>query len=219
MKAIAKRLVYGCAWLAVRPRLCGLAVTSWLLGRDEAFAKASESVAAVGGYWGLAVREAFYRSTLTRVGRHVHIGYGTVFSKRDAWVGDHVFLGRYCTVGRAVIRRHVLIADHVQILSGRHHHPQNAPHQPPLKLDGLRKDEAARQIAERRRRGRTGSESPISVTLGERTWVGGGAVVMADVGARAVVAAGAVVVKPVGHDMKVGGVPARTLESRERKAA
>ena len=87
MKAIAKRLVHGCAWLAVRPRLCGLAVTPWLLGRDEAFAKASESVAAVGGYWGLAVREAFYRSTLTRVGRHVHIGYGTVFSKRDAWVG------------------------------------------------------------------------------------------------------------------------------------
>ena len=180
-------------------------MSSWLLGRDEAFAKAAEGIAAVGGYWGLAVREAFYRATLARVGRDVHIGYGTVFSKRDAWIGDEVFFGRYCTIGRAVIRRRTLIADHVQILSGRHHHMLPSDALLTLKLKLKQK--------------RDNSPSPITVTIGEQTWIGGGAVIMADIGDRAVIAAGAAVVKPVDRETSVGGVPAQLLPKAQREAA
>lgn len=124
MKHLLKRLVYACAWLAVRPRLLSYALMCGVLDRNTAFSRASEGVGRIPGGWGLAVREAFYRATLNHVGRDVHIGYGTLFSKTEAYLGDGVYLGRYCVVGHVTLESGCLIADQVQLLSGRHHHTQ-----------------------------------------------------------------------------------------------
>lgn len=122
MKRVIKNLVYGVAWLAVRPRLWVYALQRSVLDENTAFSRASEGVASIPGGWGLAVREAFYRATLRHVGQDVHIGYGTLFSKPQASLGDNVYLGRFCIVGNVTLERGCLIADQVQLLSGRHHH-------------------------------------------------------------------------------------------------
>ena len=52
------------------------------------------------------------------------------------------------------------------------------------------------------------------VVIGEGTWVGSAAVVMADVGAHSVIAAGAVVHDAIPAGVVAGGVPARVLKRR-----
>jgi acetyltransferase-like isoleucine patch superfamily enzyme len=49
------------------------------------------------------------------------------------------------------------------------------------------------------------------VTIGPHTWVGEGAVIMADIGPRCMVAAGAVVSAPLPEGVMVAGNPARLV--------
>jgi acetyltransferase-like isoleucine patch superfamily enzyme len=53
------------------------------------------------------------------------------------------------------------------------------------------------------------------VRIGAGTWIGSGAVVMADVGRDCVIGAGAVVTKPIPDRVLAAGVPARVIRSRE----
>ena len=50
--------------------------------------------------------------------------------------------------------------------------------------------------------------------IGAGSWIGSGAIVMADVGANAVVGAGAVVTKPVPDAVVAAGVPATVIRTR-----
>lgn len=163
---------------------------SRLLGRDRAVAMVGESAARWAGLWGVYRRRAFYRSVLRHVGRDVSIGFGSVITKADAELHEGVYLGRYCGVGRARLESGAMLADGVQVLSGRHQHGTAS--------DG---DTAYRDQPHRYERVRVGAGS----------WLGAASVVMADVGERAIVAAGAVVVKPVAEGARVAGVPAKAM--------
>src|SRR5690606_25052459 len=93
-----------------------------LMGPDRAFAGASEELAKISGYTGVYVRQAFYRWTIAHVGVDAYIGFMTLLSKRQARIGDRAYIGRMCTIGWAEIGDDVMIADGVQVLSGRHTH-------------------------------------------------------------------------------------------------
>ena len=54
------------------------------------------------------------------------------------------------------------------------------------------------------------------VHIGSGSWVGSGAVVMADIGKNTIVGAGAVVTHPVPDSVIAAGVPARVLRQRSR---
>lgn len=163
------------------------------IGPDRAFTGASESIARVPGVIGVYARQFFYKGTLARVGVDVHFGFMSLFSKRAATIGDRVYIGRFCTIGWAEIGDDVMLADGVQVLSGRHQHGSEAASGSSGKA--LRDNE----------------QSFSKVTIGKGAWLGAGAIVMADVGEGAIVGAGAVVVKPVPAGAKVGGVPAKAL--------
>src|SRR5205085_10328307 len=107
-----------------------------------------------------------------------------------ATLGNHVYIGRFCSIGWAEIGDDAMLGDGVQVLSGRHQHGRAAD------AGGVLRDNP---------------QEFSRVTIGAGAWIGAGAIVMADVGARAVVGAGAVVVKPVGVGERVGGVPAKPL--------
>lgn len=166
-----------------------------LLGADHAWATATEAIAKIPGVFGVYARQAFYRRRLAHMGCDVHFGFMSTISKRQAVIGDRVHIGRFCSIGLAELADEVLLADGVQILSGRHQH--------------------GAQVAT----GRSWHQNKHQFTkvhIGSGAWLGTGAIVMADVGSNAVVGAGAVVVHPVGSGAKVGGVPAIPLI---RKAA
>lgn len=175
------------AWYSLRHLL-----TRWLIGEERALTDASERVAKVPGLLGVYTRQDFYRRILDHVGMDVYFGFMSLFSKRQAWIGDRVYIGRFCTLGQVRLEDDVLLADGVQVLSGRHQHSR------------LSSDEQPER----------GEEPEFEkVTIGRGAWIGAGAIIMADVGEYAIVGAGAVVTKPVPGRSRVGGVPASPLVS------
>ncbi len=195
-KPLIKQLAAAVGLLRAGPHLIGYAIGRRLLGRQRAFTAASERIARLAGFAGLYARQAFYRRTLRGVGRDVFFGFSSLLSKCDTVIGDRVYIGRFCIIGLAEIGDDVMLADGVQVLSGRHQHGRSAG-------GGLWRDN---------------EQVFTKVTIGRGAGVGAGAIVMADVGERAVVGAGAVVVKPVPAGASVAGVPAVPIESSRRLA-
>ncbi|MEZ4405493.1 MAG: hypothetical protein R3A52_03215 [Polyangiales bacterium] len=171
------------------------AETSILRGERavQVFQGYSQALALLPGLSGQFVRRAFYAAVVTECHEDSCIQWGTIFSNPDVTIARGVYIGARCTVGRAVLAPHVTIGSNVDILSGKNQHGFDDPDVPVQEQPG-RYDR---------------------VHIGENTWLGNGAVIMADVGARCVVAAGAVVVDRVPDDSIVGGNPARVLKRRD----
>jgi acetyltransferase-like isoleucine patch superfamily enzyme len=186
----AKRSVQGLFGLLGLPRYLCYAVANRAMGR-RAFLASSESIARIPGLRGVYSRQAFYRRTLAACGQDVSFGWLSVFSMPEASVGDRVYIGRFCSIGFAEIGDEVMLADHVQVLSGGNEH-------------GSARD------------GKTMHEQTQTyrcVRIGRGAWIGAGAVVMADVGEGAIVGAGAVVTRPIPDRTLAAGVPARVIRS------
>lgn len=186
-----KRLARVVGLILAVPYLLGYCLLRFVVGPQRALTSISESVAKRSGLLGVYIRHAVYGRLLSRVGSDVYIGFMTLFSKQQAAIGDRVYIGRFCTIGYAELGDDVMLADGVQILSGRHQHGSGSDAGQPL---------------------RDNEQQFTKVTIGKGAWFGAGAVVMADVGQNAIVGAGAVVVKPVPDGAKVGGVPARPIQ-------
>ena len=127
LRAAIKRAISLLLLLTAALRLAAYGLTRTLAGRDRALQGLSESLSRRSGVTGVLTRAAVYRILLRRVGRDVHIGFGTLLSRHDAELHDRVYLGRFCTVGSVRIGRDARIADHVQLLSGAHHHDPDRP--------------------------------------------------------------------------------------------
>ena len=138
----------------------------------------------VPGKTGSYLRVAFYRGTLESMHPEVRIGFGSYFSKPSARVGKGTFIGGYCILGNVQLGEQVLVASRVSVTSGRHQHG----------------DSAGLQYA---------SNTMNSVTIGDRTWLGEGSIVLASVGNDSIVGAGAVVVQDIPADSLAVGNPAK----------
>ena len=141
---------------------------------------------------GTIVRYEFYRFSLSRCGKNVMIGFGTVFVYRDIKIGDHVLIGMYNTIHYCDFGSHVLTADGCRFLSGSQYHNFDRT-DIPMALQG-------------------GKIKRIGIE--DDTWIGANSVVMAGVGTGAIVGAGAVVTQDVAPFDIVGGVPAKVIQSR-----
>jgi acetyltransferase-like isoleucine patch superfamily enzyme len=100
-------------------------------------------------------------------------------------------MGNYCVIGNADIGEGVMIGSRVSVPSGKRQHF----------------DESGRLSAT------VGNFD--RVRIGARSWIGEGAIVLADVGEHSVVGAGAVVVNRVGDRLLVSGNPAQTVRQVE----
>jgi len=187
----AKTLARGIGSIRALPHRAMHVMDRAIMGPERAFIGASERIGRVPGHWGVYARQRFYAGVLDRVGEDAYFGFMSLLSKPGASIGDKVYIGRFCTLGLVTLEDQVMLADGVQVLSGRHHHGggEGAASGPQHEAE----------VAFSR------------VTIGRGAWVGANAVVMADVGAGAIVGAGAVVVKPVEPGQRVGGVPAKPL--------
>ena len=138
-----------------------------------------------------------YTRLLPRVGRHLEIRTGAIVTKWWTELGDHVYIGPHTVLGDVRIGDDVMIGSLVSIPSGPHVHGT-------ARLDiPFRLQEGA----------------PRRIDIGEDTWIGTAAVVLADVGAHCVVGAGSVVTKPVPDYAIVVGNPARQIGDRRERAA
>lgn len=187
---LAKRCVQGLFVGATLPRLLAYRATRAVLG-SRAFSASSESIARIPGLRGVYSRQAFYGSTLEHCGADVYFGWLSVFSMTEARVGDRVYIGRFCSLGFADLGDEVMLADGVQILSGGHEHTRG---------NSTVSMQSQPQHYQR-------------VSIGRGSWIGAGAVIMANVGEQCVIGAGAVVNKPIPSYSIAVGVPARVVRS------
>jgi acetyltransferase-like isoleucine patch superfamily enzyme len=175
-------------WLPAR-------LQAWLTGGEGVFAGCSEVLSLFPGLPGVYLRRGFYRMCLEACALDCHIGFGTTFAHPQARVGRGVYVGNRCTLGRVDIGDHVAIGSNVDVLSGRHQH------------DFDRRDVPIQEQG--------GTFAPVRV--GRNSWVGNGAVVMADVGDECVIGAGSVVVKPVPAGAVAVGNPATVKKWRDHQ--
>lgn len=189
---LAKALGRGVALLAVSPLLISYRFRSALLGADRALFGSSQLLSLVPGLTGQYLRRAFLSRVLQHCSGTAAIEFGAIFSQVGARIDENVYVGPYCHIGLAHLERNVLLAPGVHVPSGPNRHGISDT------LTPIRDQPGTLRI----------------VTVGEGTWVGSGAVLLADVGCHTVVAAGAVVTKPIPDLVIAAGVPARVVRSR-----
>jgi virginiamycin A acetyltransferase len=193
MKSVAKSFARALALLAVLPALGSFHLRAALMGRDRALEGSTQWLGLIPGLLGEYLRRAFLAQTLAECAPTATIGFGVLFSRAGARIGEQVYIGPRCHIGLAHIGRDALLAAGVHVPSGARTHGT---------------EDAGKAIRDQ--------ETTYSVVrIGEGTWIGSAAVVMADVGPHAVIGAGAVVSKPLPGWVVAAGVPARVVRVRE----
>jgi virginiamycin A acetyltransferase len=192
MKTILKLLAEGMATLWVLPALGLYRLSRLFLSPEKVFAGWSQRFSMIPGLRGVYLRRAFYRRVLAGCGRDACISFGSVFSHPTARVGDRVYVGLYCCLGDVTLEDDVLVASRVSIANGARQHGIE-------RLDVPIREQAG--------------EWP-HITIGRGSWIGEGAVVLADVGKECVIAAGAVVTRRVPDYAIARGVPAEVVRFR-----
>ncbi len=189
MRKTVKAIANAISLAIMLPAAAGCALERRFGRRESVFGFWTHVVAMLPGQPGLYLRRAFYRLTLDACAPSFYIGFGALFTHRQARVASDVYIGPYSLVGCATLREGCLIASRVSLLSGA------GPHA--FGPDG--------------RWHATESERLRQIEIGAYAWIGEGAIVMANVGSGSMVGAGSVVPRPVPSHVVVAGNPARLL--------
>lgn len=186
-----KAVVKGIGWfigiaVAAVPALLSR-VEARLGKRQEIFLFWGQVFSFIPGLPGKYFRKCYYFLTLDSCTLDWEIGFLSYFTDRRVEIARRVYVGAGTVIATAVLGEGCLIGSRVSILSGKHQHHFG----PDGRLTSF--DAADAQ----------------QVQVGSETWIGEGAILMADVGSQCIVAAGSVVSSPVPDHCMVGGNPAR----------
>ncbi len=192
MRNTFKVLAHVLATVAVGPALASFAIRRLVFGADRALEGSTEAFALIPGVIGEYLRRAFLTHTLSGCDRSATVRAGTVFSRTAARLDANVYVGPGCHLGWVHLERDVLLGAGVHVPSGPAIHGTSDPNRAIRDQPG----------------------HPVLVRIGEGTWVGSAAIVLADVGRHCVIGAGAVVTKPIEDYVVAAGVPARTIRHR-----
>lgn len=192
MRDAMKLALHLAATVAVAPALLSYFIKRAFIGPNRAIEGSTQALAWLPGLVGVYLRRAFLCQTLAGCDRSASVHFGTIFSQQGATLGAHVYVGPNCHLGLVHLKRDALLASGVHVPSGARTHGTD------------RSDVPIRE---------QGGERTL-VTIGEGTWVGSAAIVLADVGSHSVIAAGSVVTKPIPDYVVAAGVPAQIVRER-----
>lgn len=192
MRNAIKALAHALATVLVVPALVSFSIRRLAMGSDRALEGSTEALALLPGVVGEYLRRAFLAQTLAGCDITATIRFGTVFSRTAARLEANVYVGPGCHLGWVHLERDVLLGAGVHVPSGPALHGTADPDRPIREQPG----------------------SPTVVRIGQGTWVGSAAVVLADVGRHSVIGAGAVVTRPLDDYVVAAGVPARVIRHR-----
>jgi acetyltransferase-like isoleucine patch superfamily enzyme len=189
-RTLVKGVIFAGGVLAVSPLIAVARAEQHLSGSEVLFTLCAQLLAPLPGPIGSYLRGAYYFGTLKRCSWETHVGFGSIFTHRGASLGARASMGAYCVIGHADIGEGVMMGSRVSVPSGRRQHFDD---------DG--------QL--------TSASRYETVSIGPGTWVGEGAIIMADVGRVSVVSAGAVVIKAMPDRAIIGGNPAKVIKILE----
>ena len=196
MRDLAKAIGHGLATIAIVPALISFVVRRTVLGTDRAFESSTQALGLFPGVLGDYLRRAFLARTLAYCDRSATVQFGTLFSHAGSRLDANVYVGPRCHLGWVHLERDVLLGAGVHVPSGGATHGTEDATRPIREQPGAR----------------------IMVRIGEGTWVGSAAIILADVGKHCVIGAGAVVTKPLPDWVIAAGVPARVVRSRRPRS-
>lgn len=194
MRSILKSVARVFAHIMVLPVLFWHWIWIPVLGRDRCVQGSSEWLSLIPGIAGVYLRNAFFSWTIEACHPTATISFGTVFSKAKARLDENVYIGPGCYLGMVHLQQDVLIASGVHVTSGAQTHGYSDLN------TSIREQKGTLTL----------------VTIGERSWIGSGAIVMADVGRNSIVGAGAVVTKPLPENVIAVGIPAKIVQHRDQ---
>jgi acetyltransferase-like isoleucine patch superfamily enzyme len=180
------------ASVLVVPMIISYRIESRVLGPHAALEYSTQALGLIPGVVGDFLRAAFLSRVLRAFAPSATIRFGSVFSHAGARVASHVYVGPHCDLGFVQLDRDVLLASGVHVLSGSATHGVADVDTPIREQPGIR----------------------TMVRIGEGTWIGSRAIVMADVGQHCVVGAGAVVTRAIPDYSVAVGNPARVIRDR-----
>ena len=197
MRELLKGLARVAATLAVTPALLSYTFRRPILGADRALEGSTQALSLIPGVAGQYLRRAFLARTLAYCHPTATISFGTLFSQTGARLDAYSYIGPGCHLGLVHIERDVLLGAGVHVPSGAETHGTADVDRPIWQQPG----------------------NPALVRIGEGSWIGSAAVILADVGKHSIVGAGAVVTKPLPDYVLAAGVPAHVIRSRTSGAA
>ena len=163
-----------------------------IANKDDVFNAFSQFLSLFPGKLGVYFRASFYHFTMAHCDVDTVISFGVLFSQQDTELQSGCYIGPYSNIGKCRIEANCLLGSAVHILSGKKQHNFDD-------ID-LPLNEQGGQFTK--------------VVIGEDSWLGNGAIVMANVGKKCIVAAGSVVVNDVPDYAIVGGNPAKIIKMR-----
>lgn len=192
MKALLKPLLDALAWLLAATVAYPVRWAAPWDGDHALFAMGSQCMSLLPGPPGVYVRRAYYRVTLGLSSTGFVVEFGALLCQRGIHIGHNAYIGPHCNIGLSVIGDDVLLGSGVHVVSGPRVHFFDRTDVPIREQGG----------------------ELVPVVIGRDSWVGNGAVVMADVGEGSVIGAGAVVNKPVDAYTVAVGNPAKAVRRR-----
>ena len=185
-RRLAKAIVFAICVAAVAPLIAFAWLEKRLLSGDILFNLFAQLLAPFPGLPGNYLRGAYYFGTLDGCSWEVHVGFGSIFTHRGGALAARASMGSYCVIGHVRIGPGAMIGSRVSMPSGKRQHVGDEGQLVP----------AARYE---------------TITIGARTWIGEGAIVMANVGCDCIVSAGAVVTREMPNRTLIGGNPATVI--------
>jgi len=146
-----------------------------------------------------ALRNGYYRGLCKHLGGNTYIGDGVMITvPRNVLIGDHVCINDRVIIqaseeASVTIGDHVIVSYAAMILTGRYTQTTYSA---------------------------GGSQKYFPVGIGDRAWIGAGAIILpgVTVGENSVVAAGAVVTRDIPANVLVAGIPARRVKDLDGDA-
>ena len=191
VKLIIKRIFLGLGIILTLP----LIILTWteiiIKGKKAAriYSQCKQTLSICPTIFGDYLRLAYYWAVCTKISPDVQLMLGSIISHRDTIIRAGSGVGLYSTIGYADIGENVLIGSRVSILSGKYQHGRPSERAKNLETSG----------------------EFTTVRIGDNTWIGDGALILANIGKNCTVGAGCVVFKDIPDGTTVLGNPARKV--------